>query len=149
MSTRAPYGQAVKAAIHQLRHKLTTKAAAKMFGVDPQSIKHARTRKGIAHPFPRKDHAVRVARLLIAGKTDIVSAIKSSKASRATICCAVNRLGASLMDLRANRRISWNRNTYYFRYRTRNRTIFRALSPDITTARRMRDELEEELGLSR
>ena len=149
MSTRAPYGQAVRAAIYQLKHKMTTKAAAKMFGVDHQSIKHARLRKNIAHPFPRKSNAVRAAKLILDGKLNVETAIKTYKASRATISCAVNRMGKSLMDLRENRRIFKNRKHYYFRLRTKHKTVFKALSDDIHVARIMRDKLEQELGLSK
>ena len=149
MSTRAPYGQAVKAAIYQLKHKMTTKAAAKMFGVDHQSIKHARLRKNIAHPFPRKSNAVRAAKLIIDGKLNVETAIKTYKASRATISCAVNRMGKSLMDIREDRRIFKNRKHYYFRLRTKHKTVFKALSDDIYVARIMRDKLEQELGLSK
>lgn len=149
MSTRAPYGQAVKAAIYQLKHKMTTKAAAKMFGVDHQSIKHARLRKNIAHPFPRKSNAVRAAKMILDGKLNVESAIKTYKASRATISCAVNRMGKSLMDLREDRRIFKNRKHYYFRLRTKHKTVFKALSDDIYVARIMRDKLEQELGLSK
>ena len=149
MSTRAPYGQAVKAAIYQLKHKMTTKAAAKMFGVDYQSIKHARLRKNIAHPFPRKSNAVRAAKMILDGKLNVQSAIKTYKASRATISCAVNRMGKSMMDLREDRRIFKNRKHYYFRLRTKHKTVFKALSDDIYVARIMRDKLEKELGLSK
>ena len=149
MSTRAPYGQAVKAAIYQLKHKMTTKAAAKMFGVDHQSIKHARLRKNIAHPFPRKSNAVRAAKLIIDGKLNVETAIKTYKASRATISCAVNRMGKSLMDIREDRRIFKNRKHYYFRLRTKHKTVFKALSDYIHVARIMRDKLEQELGLSK
>ena len=149
MSTRARYGQAVKAAIYQLKHKITTKAAAKMFGVDPQSIRHARKRKSIAHPFPRKNHAVIAAKLLLDGKLNMESALNESKASRATITCAVRRLGKSLMSLREDRRIFKNRSHYYFRLRTKDKTVFKTLSDDIHVARIMRDKLEQELGLSK
>ena len=149
MSTRAHYGQAIKAAIYQLKNKMTTKAAAKMFGVDHQSIKHARLRKNIAHPFPRKSNAVRAAKLILDGKLNVETAIKTYKASRATISCAVNRMGKSLMDLREDRRIFKNRNHYYFRLRTKHKNVFKALSDDIHVARIMRDKLEQELGLSK
>ena len=53
------------------------------------------------------------------------------------------------MSARDNRRIFWNRNTYYFRYRTKGKTVFKTLSPDIRKARIMRDKLEDQLGLSK
>jgi plasmid stabilization system protein ParE len=149
MSTRARYGQAVKAAIYQLEHKMTTKAAAKMFGVNHLSIGHARRRKNISHPFPRKNHAIKAAKLVLDGKLNIETAIKTYKASRGTICGAVNRMGQSMMALREDRRIFKNRSHYYFRLRTKDKTVFKTLSDDIHVARIMRDKLEHKLGLSK
>lgn len=149
MSTRAHYGQAVKAAIYQLEHKMTTKAAAKMFGVNHQSIGHARRRKNIAHPFPRKNNAILAAKLVLDGKLNIETAIKTYKASRDTISCAVNRMGKSMMELREDRRIFKNRRNYCFRLRAKGKTVFKVLSDDIHVARIMRDKLENDLGLSK
>ena len=77
------------------------------------------------------------------------TAIKTYKASRETISCAVNRMGKSLMDLRKDRRIFKNKGYYCFRLRTKDKTVFKTLSDDIHVARIMRDKLERELGLTK
>ena len=46
MSTRAPKGKAISAAIYQLRHRVSTNIAAIMFNVSPESIPCAARRLG-------------------------------------------------------------------------------------------------------
>jgi hypothetical protein len=150
MSVKADYGQAVKAAIYQLDHKTTTNEAAKLFGVNPESIRHARRRKNIAHPFPRKSHCVKAAKLLICGEINIDTATETLGVKRQSLVSAVNRLGGSMMSVRENRRLYFNHGThYYFRLRTKGKDVLKFLSKDLNVARIKRDKLEQKLGLSK
>jgi hypothetical protein len=66
-----------------------------------------------------------------------------------SVRCARARLGANIMLTRENRRIFNNNGHYCFRYRTSNLNVYQRLSSDIEKARKMRDKIEKELGLSK
>lgn len=58
MSTRAPKGKAINAAIYQLRHGVSTNIAAIMFKVSPDSISSAAKRLGTSLMIVRKNRRI-------------------------------------------------------------------------------------------
>lgn len=145
MSTRAEYGKAIEAARYQFNNALTDEEAAELFEVKPGSIKHARHRHNIPHPFPKKRMGVAIHAAKVFAYTDATmeEAMKISNVSRDTLACAARRLGIKVRRFNPNRNITILRNAYYFRVRTKEMNAHWSLGKDIVKARIMRDKLEE------
>jgi hypothetical protein len=143
--TRLPKGAAIDAAMYQHEKGLTNKEIFELFGVSSNSLNCARHRHGIPHPFPgRNATGVAIAAVKTAIYTDatIKEAMTSFDVNRGTMICAARRMGINLRKLNPNRNIMTNRDTYYFRVRTKSFKAFWFLGKDIDVARLMRDQLE-------
>lgn len=146
MSTDIVKGSAIAAARYQLKHSLTTKAATKLFGVAFGSIRSARRRLNIAHPFPRGNKAILAIKKYAKGKLSIADISKATGVDDNSLRSAAYRLGIDIRSRNPNRNLFLNRGIYYFRFRTKELNLLQRLTTNLNNARTMRDGIEKHLS---